>query len=128
MPESADQDFLEMMKQGWIAGYPPWFHNFWIKPAKCKTEDEKTHLLEFLRAIEDGKLAEVKRLLSCIDPNLRLAVEATRTESLLEWAVEKARDAGSITLLVKAGASVKAPWLIHKAVSRSDNHLLRELL
>jgi uncharacterized protein len=128
MPESADQSFLELMKQGWIAGYPPWFHNFWVKPVKCKSEAEKTHLLEFLRALEDGKPAEVKRLLPGIDPNLRLAVEGTKTESLLEWAVEKARDAESIRLLLKAGASVKAPWLIYKAVSRRDNPLLSELL
>src|SRR5215475_11846022 len=128
VPQAADQSFLKLVQQGWIAGYPPWFHNFWIKPAKCKTEEEKTHLLEFLRALEDGKPADVKRLLPGIDPNLRLAFEGTKTESLLEWAVEKAKNAENIRLLLKAGASVKAPWLIYKAVSRRDNPLLSELL
>lgn len=102
MPEESDRHFLELMKQGWIAGYPPWFHNFWIEPAKCKTEEEKTRLLNFLRAIEDGKMEEMKRLLPDTDPNLRLAVEENRTESLLEWAVEKARDPEAIRLLLKA--------------------------
>ena len=55
MAKASDRNFLEPMKQGWIAGYPPWFHNFWIKAAKCKTEEEKTRLLNFLRAIEDAK-------------------------------------------------------------------------
>ena len=128
MAESADRNFLEMMKQGWIAGYPPWFHKFWIKHAKCKTEEEKAHLLNLLRAIEDGKTAEVKRLLPGIDPDLRLAVEGTRTESLLEWALEKARNAESIRLLLQAGASVKTPWLTYKAVNRRDTQLLAELL
>src|SRR6185436_3912930 len=124
MDESVDENFLEMIKQGWIAGYPPWFHNFWIKPAKCKTEQEKTHLLELLRAIEDGKASDVKRLLPGINPNLRLAVEGSRTESLLEWAVEKATDVECIRLLLNAGASVKEPWLTFKAMHRMDNGLL----
>ncbi len=128
MPESVDQSFLELMKQGWIAGYPPWFHNFWIGPAKCKTEEEKARLLEFLRAIEDGKPDEMKRLLPGIEPNLRLAVEGTRTESLLEWTVEKARHDDCVKLLLKAGASVKTPWLARKAVNRGNNQLLSELL
>jgi hypothetical protein len=128
MPKSADRNFMEMMKQGWIAGYPPWFHNFWIQHSACKTEEEKTHLLEFLRAIEDGKPSEAKRLLAGIDLNLQLAVHGPRTESLLEWAVEKARDADCVRLLLKSGASVKAPWLIYKAVNRGDNQILAELL
>jgi hypothetical protein len=128
MPESADRNFLEMMKQGWIAGYPPWFHNNWIGRAKCKTEEEKTKLLKFLRAIEDGKPGEAKSLLPGIDPNLRLVVNGPQTESLLEWAVEKARDPNCVRLLLKAGASVKEPWLIYKAVNRRDNQLLAELL
>ena len=128
MAEASDRNFLELMKQGWIAGYPPWFHNFWIKPAKCKTEEEKARLLHFLRAIEDGKMEEMKGLLPDIDSNLRLAVEDKRTESLLEWAVEKARAPEAIRLLLKAGAGVKETWLTHKAVHRGDNKILAELL
>jgi len=128
MAEASNRNFLELMKQGWIAGYPPWFHNFWIKPAKCETEEEKTRLLNFLRAIEDGKMEKMKQLLPDIDPNLRLAVEGNRTESLLEWAVEKAREPEAIRLLLKAGAGVKGIWLTHKAVGRGDNEILADLL
>jgi len=126
-PESADEGFLELMQQGWIAGYPPWFHSVWIKPAKCKSDKEKTHLLEFLRAIEDGKPADVERLLPGIDPNLRLAGDRG-TESLLEWALQKARDPDCVRLLLKAGASVKAPAVIYWAVSGHDNEMLADLL
>jgi len=116
------------MKQGWIAGYPPWFFNFLIKPANCKTEEQISRLLHFLRTIEDGKPEETRCLLPEIDPNLRLAVEGERTESLLEWAVEKARHADCIRLLVSAGASVKAPDLVRKLVARSWTDLLSEML
>ena len=126
--QAADRSFLKLAQQGWIAGYPPWFHNFWIKPAKCKTEKEKTHLLELLRAVEDGKTGDVKRLLPGIDPNVRLAVEGRKTESLLEWAVEKARDPDCVRLLLKAGASVKAAELVFKAISGRDIGLLADLL
>jgi hypothetical protein len=128
MAEKADQDFPTLMSQGWIAGYPPWFHNFWITPAKCKTVKDKTRLLNFLRAIEEGKIDEMKRLLPDINPDLRLGVEGNRTESLLEWAIEKARDPEAVRLLLKAGASMKATWLAHKAVCRGDNEILAELL
>jgi len=128
MAEESDRNFLELMKQGWIAGYPPWFHNFWIQHAKCKSEEEKTRLLNFLRAIEDGKTEEMKRLLPDMEPNLRLAVEGKQTESLLEWAVEKARDPEAIRHLLKAGARVNETWLMHKAVHRGDHEILEELL
>ena len=91
-PDSSDGDFIQLVQEGWIANYPPWFFTFWIKPAKCKTKEQTSHLLHLLRSIEDGQTEETQRLLPGIDPNLRLAVEGEQTESLLEWAVGKARD------------------------------------
>ena len=128
MVEAADQNFLALMQQGWIAGYPPWFHEFWIKPTKCKTRKDRTRLLNFLRAIEDGQIEEMKRFLPEIDPNLQLGVEGEWTESLLEWAVEKSRNPDAIRLLLKAGAAVKGIWLTYKATSRGDAEILAELL
>jgi hypothetical protein len=128
MAEAPDEDFLKSMQQGWIAGYPPWFHEVWIKPAKCKNKEEKTRLLNFLRAIEDGEVAAMKKLLPHIDVNLELNVDGRKNESLLEWAVEKARNPEVIRLLLKAGAEAKGKWLAYKAVSYGGNEVLAELL
>jgi ankyrin repeat protein len=116
------------MKQGWIAGYPPWFFNYWIKPANCKTAEQTSRLLHLLRAIEDGQPDEARRLLPGIDPNLCLTVEDDQTESLLEWAAEKARHLDCFRLLVSAGASVKAPNLVRKLVAAGRTALLPEML
>lgn len=126
--ESSDKNFIELMKQGWIAGYPPWFHKFWTQHAKCKTEEKTSHLLHLLRSIEDGKPEETRRLLPGIDLNLRLALRDQQTESLLEWAAENARHPECIRLLLAAGASVKAPMLVYKLVSARQTELLGELL
>src|SRR6185436_14321396 len=126
-PESSDQTFLELMQQGWIAGYPPWFHKAWLRPAKCESEQEIKHLLELLRAIEDGKPADVKRLLPGVDPNVRLT-GTYGSESLLEWALQKARDSDCVRLLMKAGASVKARGVTYRAVNQHDNELLADIL
>lgn len=127
VPESAEQSSLELIQQGWIAGYPPWFHRVWIKPAQCKSDKEKTHLLELLRAIEDGNRADVVRLLPGVDANVRLTA-TYGTESLLEWALQKARDPDCVRLLLKAGASVESRGVTYRAVSRHDNELLADLL
>lgn len=127
-PDPSDGDFIQFMQEGWIANYPPWFFTFWIKPAKCKTRKQTSHLLHLLRSIEDGQTEETRRLLPGIDPNLRLAVEGEQTESLLEWAAEKARDPDCIRLLVAAGASLKAPNLVYKLVAAGRTDLLPELL
>jgi hypothetical protein len=127
-PDSSDDDFSKLLKQGWIAGYAPWFSNVWIAPAKCKTKEKASHLLHLLRSIQDGQLTEMRRLLPRIDPNLHLAVEGQRTESLLEWAAEKAPDSECIRLLVAAGASLNAPTLVYKLVTAGRMDLLPELL
>jgi hypothetical protein len=127
-PDSSTDDFAQLLKEGWIAGYPPWFASFWIKPAKCKTQEQASRLLQLTRSIEDGKPEETRRLLVGIDPNLRLAVEGSRTESLLEWAAEKARHPECIHLLIAAGASLKAPNLVWKLVTYGDTELLAEVL
>lgn len=110
------------------ACYPPWFSTFWIKPAKCKTNAQISHLLHLLRSIEDGKPEDTRRLLTGVDPNLRLAVEGSRTESLLEWAAEKARHPECLRLLIAAGANLKAPTLAWKLVTYGDTELLAEVL
>ena len=127
IPDSPDQDFLQLMTQGWIAGYPPWFFNNLIKPANCNTKEQARQLLHFLRSIEDGPLDETRRLLPSLDPNLRLAVGG-RTESLLEWAVEKARHPDCIRFLILAGASINAPFLVYKLVNTGKTDLLDEVL
>ncbi len=128
-PESLGSLFLKTWKQGWIAGYPPWFFNFWIKHANCKTDEESSHLLHFLRALEDGKLDEARRLLPGIDPNLRLTIEGNHTQSLLAWATEKCRNPDCIRLLVEAGANLKARGIVANLAMRyGENDLLAEML
>jgi len=127
-PDASNDEFLQLMQEGWIAGYPPWFSTFWIKPAKCRTKAQTSHLLHLLRSIEDGKPEDTRRLLEGIDPNLRLAVEGSRTESILEWAAEKARHPECIRLLIAAGASLKAPALVWKLVTYGGTGLLAEVL
>ncbi len=126
--DSPDSDFLDLVQQGWIADYPPWFAEFWIKPAKCKNAKQASQLLHLLRSIEDGKPDETRRLLPGLDPNLRLAVEGRHTESLLEWAVEKARRPACINLLIEAGASLDSPSLVLRLVTARRIDLLGTLL
>jgi hypothetical protein len=126
--DAPDDDFLDLVQQGWIADYPPWFAEFWIKPAKCKTAEQASQLLHLLRSIEDGKTDDTRRLLPGIDPNVRLAVEGRRSESLLEWAVEKAGRPECIHILIEAGASLDSPSLVHKLVTARRTDLLRTLL
>lgn len=127
-PNSSSGDFQQLMSKGWVGGYPPWFANFWIKPANCKTDKQKSRLLHLLRAIESGDLKKTRQLLPGFDPDLRLAVEGTKTESLLEWAAEKSRNRHCIRLIVAAGASIKAPNLINKLLYAGQTDLLSEFL
>src|SRR4051794_27760927 len=127
-PDSSTDDFAQLRKEGWIAGYPPWFVSNWIMPAECKTKEHASRLLHLTRSIEDGKPEETRRLLPGINPNLRLAIDGSRTESLLEWAAEKARHPECIRLLIAAGASLKAPNLVWKLVTYRGTELLAEVL
>lgn len=128
LPGSSSPDSNRLAQEGWIADYPPWFWSFLIKPAKCETEEQRSHLLHLLRSMEDGKPEETQRLLSGMDPNLRLATEGEQTESLLEWAIKKARHPNCIRLLISAGASLKEPNVAWKAVTYGGTDLLREVL
>jgi hypothetical protein len=116
------------MEQGWIAGYPPWFHQSLIRPTGCKTEGESSRLLRLLRSIEDGKPDDTRQLLEGIDPNLRLAAEVDGSESLLELAAEKASHDDCIRALLEKGASIKAPNLVLNLVAYRKQTLLEEVL
>jgi hypothetical protein len=124
----AENMIAQLAQQGWVADYPPWFWKFWIKPARCRSEEESSQLLHLLRSIEDGKPEETRRLLPGIDPNVRLAVQGKQSESLLEWAAEKARHPDCIRVLVAAGANLKAPKLVTKLVCAGKTQLLREMI